>query len=228
MPVSASAIISQANQIAKCPGYVAQAQIALNAILQELSILYDIDQQRKTTTFTVPGTLTDPTLGTQTVFDLPSDYLRDFNLFYVYNGTTYNMTAITMEEYDKIPQIQNETSFPAQYTTDLNSGVLKIFPQSSIAMTMTMRYFAMPQDMSDFTQTPWFYYQRFLIHAVATEMMKITSDQRWPAFETLGQEMLRKFLRMVNDLEGKLARVERDPRYFRSGAYAKPTKYVPD
>jgi hypothetical protein len=221
--INATAIINQALQIAKCPGYVNQAIIALNAVLEELALHYDADTQRVLININVPADAKDTQ---QVIYTLPADYLRVNSIFYDVAGTTYYMVPITLDEYDHISKTPGETSFPTQYTTDLNANTLNIWPPPSLSLVLQMRYFRMPQDISDTSNTPWFVYQRYLIHEVATEMMKLTNDARWGQFEGAGQDMLRKFLRMMNDLEGKLNRVTKDPRFFRSGSNAKPTKYV--
>lgn len=219
--ITASAILTQALQIAKCPGYISQATVALNAILEELALLHDFDTQRALAVINVPGDAVDTT---GMVYSLPTDYLRADSLFYNVNGAIYHPTPVTLDEYDRLNKTPT-SSYPNTYTTDLGKSQLLIYPMPSISIQLNLRYFGI-SSLSNTAVIPWFKYQKYLIHAVATEMMKITNDPRWASFEKIGEAMLDSFSKLTNDLEGKLNRVQKDERFFRSGRFSKSTKYV--
>ena len=222
MPLQAQQIVTLACQIAKVPGMVSQAGMKLNAILQDLNQNYDLELARKTTTLTF-------NLGTSGPYPLPADYLRARQgmVFYTYNGIPYSMVPIDISEYDMLVQQAGFNDFPRDFTTDMavSPPNMYVWPPSSIVVPVTVRYYAtMPDIAAPETSAaiPWFPNDNYLITRLAGEMMQIAGDDRAEKF--LGDSddatplgagvLLRSYLRMKDDPEGKTNTVKLDRRLF--------------
>ena len=235
MPLQANQIVTLACQISKCPGMISQAGSKLNAILQDLCQNYDLELARKTTTLTF-------NLGTSGPYALPADYLRSRKgmIFYTYNGIPYSLIPIDISEYDMLVQQAGFNDFPRDFTTDMAASPpnMYVWPPSSIVVPVTVRYYAaMPDIATPETSTaiPWFPNDNYLITRLAGEMMQITGDDRAEKF--LGDSddatplgagvLLRRYLRLKDDPEGKTETVKLDRRLFGSSFNRLPnTKIV--
>jgi len=106
----------------KCPGFTLQSGQFLNAALQDLCQNYDLDQARKTFTFTF-NSATGQGSGPYT---LPTDYLRTEvmdgkdNFYYVINGVPYPLIQVTLAEYNWMVQTPGFQSYPYNYATNLD------------------------------------------------------------------------------------------------------------
>ena len=220
--LTAQQIVTQACQIAKCPGFTSQAGQALNYILAELATNHDFWIIRKTTTINITGS--SPS------YSLPSDYFRAKEVFYTVNGVPFYLNQISLADYDSAIQNTGGASYPFSYATDPNSGLIYFFPNPVISAAVTLRYQSLPADITtpqSSSVVPWFPYSRYLVHAVATELMKITDDARQPKFLKDGEDMLLAFKKMDNDNLNYATQVQLDRRYWKPAASSRPTKQDP-
>lgn len=220
--LSAASICTQAQQMAKAPAFSSQAGIALNYILSELATNYNFDIIRKTTSI--------PVTGSAAAYSLPIDYFRAREVFYTVNGVPFYLNQIPLEEYDALIQNTGGASYPYSYATDPNTMLIYFYPNPTVSATVTLRYMSLPPDIT-LPQTsatiPWFPYSRYLVHATATELMKITDDTRLAEFINIGEEMLKSYMKMDNDDQGYAQQVKLDRRMFKPAASSRATKLDP-
>jgi hypothetical protein len=217
--MDAQTICDLARQIAKAPKYTTQSGQLLNSILADLCQTYDFDVIRKTDTSIVlsTGTGSGP-------YDLQADFIRAriLEVFYTINGVKYVMVNLELWEYDALVQQSGINNFPQAYTIDVslvtNSvPVLLVWPPASGAYPLTIRY--QPQ-MPDITtpetssSVPWFPNTKYLITALACELMKLTNDDRYLAYKADADDILMRYLKMKDDPEGRAKRVQLDRRFF--------------
>lgn len=226
MPLTSAQIVTVACQIAKTSGMVVTAGQKLNAILNELCQTYDFDLARGAA-FTFPFTTSSGP------YALPADYLRTDKgkQFYTYNGQPYSMTRIELWEYDLLVQQLGFQDFPRNFTVDMATsppGELVWPPPSIPGIIVTVRYFRqMPEITTPESSStiPWFPFQNYLITRLAGEMMQIASDPRANGFLTDKEEvdangagvLLRRYLNLKDDPEGRAKTVELDRRRFGPG-----------
>ena len=74
---------------------------------------------------------------------------------------------------------------------------------------------------------PWFADQDYLIQATALRMMRITDDSRYDNWVNMCDRMLEIHLLTEGDEQQVVKEVKLDPRRFRVGGSAKPTKTDP-
>lgn len=229
MSLTASQIVTLALQMAKCPGYLTQGGQALNLVLNDLVIHRDLKVNRKTAFITVQTGKNGP-------FNLESDYLRTYDMFYPQNNLPYFLHPVSLEQYDaefKDPSISN---YPYEFATDLSveaqtasgtAGQLYIYPQSSGQIVLTHRYMVNRADITtpeSSSLVPWFNDQDYLIQATAYRMMRITDDTRYDKFVIDCENMLRTHLIMEGDEQEVVKSVGLDPRRFKFNRNLKPTK----
>lgn len=236
MPLSANQIVTLSCQIAKCPGFTAQASQLLNMILSDLSQTYDFDVARTVTNFNF-NSMTGNGSGP---YVLPSDWLRakDRDVFYTIQGVAYPMIKIELNEYDWLVQQAGISSFPSYFTTDLSQSppVMFVWVPPSGSFPVTARYFRQMPDVSNMALPPWFPHQDYLETRLAGELMKITNDDR--AGEFLGDQpggqgkvpgaayLLKSYLRMQGDRQDIVSRVQMDRRVFRNPVNLRNTKTI--
>ena len=241
MALSTAQIINLSTQEARCPGFAAggQALQKLNAILQDLAQSYDFTVLKQTYSFSFsPGQINS--LG-QAFQNLPTNYLRGikYESFYVISGVPYPMIPVDLEEFDMLVQQAGLSNFPVFYATDTSrSGVtnsptgsggpalpVMLFWQvPSGAYPATVRYWSLPNDITDTTQVPWFPMQTYLIRRLSGELMALTDDERVSQFLGDSEDstpqgagvMLRKFLRLQGDKDTRVNTVQLDRRRFGS------------
>lgn len=229
MPLSAAQIVTLATQKAKCPGMVAQAGQHLNAILQELCQTYDLADARGTFNFTFNQSNQGGTNIGFGPYLLPSDYLRTQGgkQFYTYNFQPYKMQVVEQWEWDLLTQQPGFNDFPRDFYVDTSQNPPQefVWPPPSITVPVTVRYF---RQMPDITApetsavVPWFRYQLYLLTRLSGEMMQLTDDDRAEKFLTDDAKMnpqgagvlLRRYLTMKDDPEGRAKVVEMDGRRF--------------
>jgi hypothetical protein len=227
MPLTASQIVSQALQIAKCPGFTSQGGQSLNLVLQDLWLVRDLKINRVTAPLTVQANSNGP-------FNLEANYARTYDLFYTLNGLPYFLRQAGLDEYDaefKDPSIAN---YPYEFATDLSPvasggvGLLYIYPQSSGQLTLTHRYMVRQPDIATpetSSVIPWFDYTDYLIEGTAARMMRITDDDRLEKFELRCERMLEPYLINADGDEQKVVKpVQLDPRRFKTNRALRPTK----
>ena len=219
-----------------------QAGQLLNAILQDLCQDYDLEAARKTTILTLTPTATavgSPLPLGSGPYALPTDYLRARKgmVFYTFQGVPYFMVPMDLSEYDALVQQQGFNDFPRDFTTDMavSPPNLFVWPPTSITTPMTVRYYSQMADIglgaygaSDnqppqtSTVVPWFPNTNYLVTRLAGEMMKIADDSRCESFLSSDADrcpggagsILRHYLQMKDDPEGKTNVVKLDRRLF--------------
>lgn len=231
MPLSAQQICTLALQYTATPGYTAQAGMLLNAILSDLAQTYDFEQNAKTFSFT---------FDTSTVYQqnvagagpniLPADYLRAKNrenIYYI-QGVRYVLIIVEQWEFDQLVQTSGWNSYPSIGYADLALSApflgqkgLMVWPPASGSYPVQIRYYSQPVDITTpqaSATVPWFPNQNYLITRLAGELMKISDDERYKEFLGDGDQgalgILRKFLELKDDPEGKVKRVDLDRRFF--------------
>ena len=232
MALTAAQIVTLANQAAKTPGFLSQAGQKLNSILQELCQTYDLAAARNIFTFSFNMGPNAPNSGSGP-YNLPVDYLRTQNgkQFYLYNGQPYFMTRIELWEYDALIQQVGFADFPRNFTVDTSQSPPQefVWPPASIAVPVTVRYF---RQMADITTpetsavVPWFPFTQYLITRLTGEMMSLADDDRAAGFLTDDEKqnpqgagvLLRRYLNMKDDPEGRAKTVELDRRRFSTQA----------
>lgn len=226
MALTAAQIVTVATQIAKVPGYTAQAGAFLNSILSDLNQTYDLAAALETTrTLTLnPGSGQSPGAGSGP-YTLPDDYLRMAfrGFFYYVNQVPYILVSIELSEYNALVQQAGISNYPENFTTILEPTPKQLFvwPPSGGVYVCTMQYYKqMPDIVTPETSTdvPWFPNQNYLITRLAGELMKLANDDRWQAFLGDGpsgaQGILDRYLKLQEDNEGRVDTVKLDRRMF--------------
>jgi hypothetical protein len=250
MALTAQSICTLARETADVPGWATQSGQLLNAILQDLAQTYNFEVNYKTfpLTFDVATVYQNNVAGAGPNL-LPTDFLRQKyreNIYYI-QGVRYVLVITDQDEYDSLVQTSGWNSYPAYGYIDLNLSApfagragLMVWPPASGAFTFQLRYYALPADITTpetSSSVPWFTNQNYLITRLSGELMKIADDERWKAFlghedpsqDTIGSacSILRAFLKMKDDPEGRAKTVKLDRRRFDSQfANLKNTKVV--
>jgi hypothetical protein len=229
MPLTSAQIVVLANQAAKTPGFTSQAGQKLNTILEELNMTYDIEVIRQTFFFTFNISQQGGTNTGTGPYNLPANYLRAQHgkVFYLYNGQPYFMTRVEQWEYDALIQQPGFMDFPRDFYVDTSQSPPQMFvwPPPSISVPVTVRYFPLMTDITTpetSAVVPWFPYQQYLITRLAGEMMALADDTRAADFLTDDEKrnpqgagvLLRRYLTMKDDPEGRAKTVELDRRRF--------------
>lgn len=223
MALTAAQVITQANQIAKTPGYTSQAGQALNYLLQELATNNVLFNTRKSITIGLTGPATYP---------LPLDYQNMETVVYYQSGSPFYLYQIPLAQWDTSYQNLGQTNYPYAWATDTSTTptTLYVYPWPTISVTLNLRYFSVITDIptpETSSSIPWFPYSRYLVHMVATEMMKLSDDSRYKDFEIVGKEMLLEFLKNTNDVQGYAQQATLDRRMFRPVNLVRATKQIP-
>lgn len=227
--ITASAIVTLACQIAKCPGFTSQGGQQLNLVLNDLVLHRDLKMNRVKTTIAV-------TIGVNGPFTLATDYLRTYDLFYTVNNFPYFLFPLSQEEYDQLFKDPSIANYPYSYTTALTNqatqtaGELYIFPQSNTALSLTHRYMINRADIAtpeSSSTVPWFQDQDYLIHATAMRLMKITDDARYDKYKLDAEDMLRTHIIMEGDEQQVVKAIRLDPQRFHMNRSLRPTKLNP-
>lgn len=243
MPITSAQIVSLATQAAKCPGFVSQAGQLLNAILSDLAQTYDFEINVKTFSFTFDTSTiyqqNDPGAGPNI---LPSDYLRAKNrenIYYI-QGVRYVLIIVEQWEFDALVQTAGWSSYPQLGYADLalqapfaGQKGLMVWPPASGAYPVQIRYYAQPTDITTpetSSTVPWFANQNYLITRLTGELMKLTNDDRLEAFLGDGDQgavgILRKYLQLKDDPEGRVKTVDLDRRRFGSSFRSLPNTKI--
>lgn len=227
--ITASAIVTLACQIAKCPGFTSQGGQQLNLVLNDLVLHRDLKMNRVKTTIAVA-------IGVNGPFTLPTDYLRTYDLFYTINNFPYFLFPLSQEQYDQLFKDPSIANYPYSFTTALTNqatqtaGELYIFPQSNTALSLTHRYMINRADIAtpeSSSTVPWFQDQDYLIHATAMRLMKITDDARYDKYKLDAEDMLRTHIIMEGDEQQVVKAIRLDPQRFHMNRTLRPTKLNP-
>lgn len=221
MPLSSSQIISLSLQIAKCPGFTAQAGQMFSAMLSDLCQDYDLYTARGVAAFnfnSAAGNQSGP-------YTLPADWLRANrnDVFYTIQGVKYVMIGVELAEFDALVQQAGLNSYPENYALDnsaISTGgapVMYVWPPPSGSFPVTARYFRQmpeidtPESSSDI---PWFNNTNYMITRLACEMMKITNDDRQSDFGVKADNILRHYLQSGEEVGDVVHTVTLDRRRF--------------
>ena len=231
-------ICLRAAQIAKGPGFLQQAGQSLNMILEDLVLNKNLKMNRVTQPISLPANTFGP-------INLEADYLRTYDLFYAMpsvggasnvNGITMFLSPITMKQMDAEFKDPSTANYPYEFATDLSPqsagglGLLYVYPQSSGILPLTHRYMVQrpwittPESSS---AIPWFNFARYLITAVAADIMMDTGDDRRKAFLDEAAVLLQPYLIMEGDEQETVHNIALDPRRFRSNRSLRLTKDSP-
>lgn len=239
MALNNQTICQLARQIANVPGWQAQSGQALNWVLSELAQDYDFEVNLKTFGFTFDtSTIYQNNVAGAGPTLFPADFLRAKNreiIFYI-QGVRYVLVIYDQATFDALVQTAGWSSYPQIGYVDLalqapfstnNPGQpgLMVWPPASGSFTAQLRYYSLPADITTpetSSAFPWFANVNYLVTRVAGELMKLTDDERAPSF--LGDDdeaaplgagtLLRKYLKMKDNPEGIVKRVELDRRLF--------------
>ena len=245
MPLTAAQIVTLALQDAKCPGFTSQGGQFLNAALQDYCQLYDLEAALGTYNFS----FNTGGFNGSGPYPLPADYLRTRvqdgkdEFFYTLNGVPYPLIQCTLTEYDWMVQTPGFQNFPYYYATDLSPvtlgqpASLKVWPPASGSYPCVMRYFRLMPDIVTpevSAVVPWFTNTMILQRDVAGRLMGLTGDSRQADYladddqHPLGVgNLMRKYLRNIEDREGAVHTVGRDRRRWgRSFDLLKNTKTI--
>ncbi len=224
MAQTAAQICSLAQQIAKAPGFSAQAGALLNVILQELCQDYDFEAARGDFTLNFLTTSvgwSNPNVQQGSAYDLPADFLRaDINdIQWFLQGVVYKMIAADISEFDSLVQTAGFQAYPYIYTIDVQPSppVIVVWPPPSGGYQLLARYRRQMPDIATpqtSTTVPWFPNSNYLITRLATELMKLTDDDRLAKFVALSEDILRKYLILKDNQSDRAQTVKRDPRRF--------------
>lgn len=229
MPLAASQIVADACQIAKCPGFTAQGGRAFNLVLS------DLVQHRNLKVNLVSASIS-ANAGSVGPYNLESDYLRTYELFYLVNGEPLFLDPSSRAEFDADNYSGVGNGYPSEYATDLSPvagggvGLLYIFPSSATPLSLTHRYFVNRTEIATpetSAAVPWFSDQDYLVQATAMRLMRITDDARYESYVARCEDMLRLHLLMEGDEQQVVKEVKLDPRRFRGNGGARPTKLDP-
>jgi hypothetical protein len=194
--LTAQQIITYALQIAKAPGYTAQAGDLLNMRLATLARTYDLDVLLNTVQFSVPA-------GVQT-YTLPADYVRGHELWYYIGGLPQSLRQVGLPDFDRINVGSAAMASPTTWASDPASGVLYLYPMPNSTIAFTLRYWSQPPDIADpatSSVVPWFPDSDYLLTALAADVMRLTDDTRQPQYAAEAQGKLQAFLKMQGDRE---------------------------
>lgn len=238
MALQSQQIISLACQIAKCPGMTVQAGLLLNVILDNLCQTQDIELARGVYTFNFNGGVGNGS-GPYT---LPADYLRARmdEVFYTINGVVYVLISIDLAEFDALVQTAGFQSFPQNFATDMSTSPpnMYIWPPANGGYPATVRYQKQMPSIANAESSavaPWFPNSMYLQQELTGRLCQLTGDDRAEAFLSNNEEahpmgsnvILRQFLKLQNDPEGRAKTVSLDRRRFGPGQRGLPnTKLV--
>ncbi|OYV48237.1 MAG: hypothetical protein B7X10_03370 [Burkholderiales bacterium 21-58-4] len=229
MPLTAAQIVTDACQIAKCPGYTAQAGRALNLTLADLVMHRNLKVNLITQSLILQPASNGP-------WNLEANYLRTYDLWFNLNGEPYFLNPSSLREFDSEVQQAALESYPYEWATDLSPvgsggvGLLYTYPQANTQLTLTHRYYTSQADIvnpATSATVPWFSDQDYLIHMTACRLMKITDDDRYAEFVANGEQLLLKHLMTEGDEQQVVKSVQLDPRRFKVGGGNRPTKLDP-
>ena len=235
MAYSAKQLISLACQISKVnSGMAPQVGQFLNIILEEYAQTLDLDSIRKTTSFNVSAASTGVGV-TGAGYILPTDYLREVQVFYNVNGTIFNLDSIALEKYYTLFQGTGIADYPESFATDISqqavatygAPVLFFWPPPAIPLTINLLYrpqvgaISGPETSS---VIPFFPNQRILLHDLCLEACLLSDDDRTDRLKKDVEERMRKYLIMKDDKEGYAQTVKLDPQKFRPKDNLPPTK----
>ena len=230
MAITSQQIVADACQMAKCPGYTAQGGRMLNLVLSDLVLHRNLKVNLISNQLIIPVNSFGP-------FNLETNYLRTYDMFYTVSGTPYFLNPCSLKEIDSENYQSGISNYPYEWATDLSGvptngyGLLYIYPGSNTQLSVTHRFYLQQPDITTpetSSVVPWFSDQDYLVLATAARLMRITDDNRYDRFMMECEKMLEVHLMMGADDEQQVVKeVALDPRRFRVGGSNRPTKLDP-
>lgn len=229
---TASQVCAQARAIARTPGLTTanganpSSGDVLNYVLSDLCQTYDFAIALGTAVVPISGAVGSGP------YDLPEDYLRAASnevLYYV-DGTAYVMVSESLAEFDAQTQSAGINNFPQFFATNLAMAppAMYVWPPSAINTGVTVRYWRQMPDIAapeSSLLVPWFPNSNYLVTRVAGEIMKLSGDARTETYlsDSAGgaQGILRRYLLLQADDEGRAVTVELDRRRFGSKNFSR-------
>lgn len=239
MALTAGSIITDACQIAKCPGMTLQAGDFLNEILSTVAQIYDFPEAQQLLTLTVGPNLgsgvgpAQPFQWYPLVLANAGDlYLRTKEVFYNVQGTIFFLNQLLKEQYDQLFQGQGISNYPYWYVVDQTLALptppqMAFYPPPNISLTVYVRVQVQPADIPtpiNSPAIPWLRNRRYLVTRLAADMMQITGDTRRAEFDASATQQMDKYLTMIDDKENVATTVKLDPLRFRQPMALAPTK----
>lgn len=229
MPLTSAQIVTDALQIAKCPGFTAQGGRALNFVLDDLAQHRNLKVNLISSSIQAAAYSNGP-------YNLEANYLRTYDMFFVVNGETYFLYPCSLKKYDSEVQTPGIANYPYEWASDLSAvanggvGLLYIYPQSGTPLTLTHRYYLKQAQITapeTSSTVPWFEDQDYLVQATAMRMMRISDDSRYDKWVMLCDKLLEKHLLTEGDEQQVIKEVQLDPIRFKMKAGLRPTKNDP-
>jgi len=226
MALTAKALIGLVLQTTKTPGWTAQALELLNTIQADLADTQDLDLCRGTYTG-ITLAIDNGTGNGSGPYLLPLDYKRAEyrGVKYYYNGVAYDLISIDLAEYTDLVQQAGIASLPEYFATDTSplgqvpaaQPLLYVWPPSAFALPLSIQYRRLLPDITDTTTVPWFPNQGYLRYALTAAVMELSDDARQGSFKVQAAEILKNFMQLTNDDEGRAKTVKLDRRRFGPG-----------
>lgn len=210
-PLTANDLIVRALEIAGNPNLTAQAQDYLNLVIGQLYRRHDWEFAMKSTTFS----------ATQSA-PIPADFLRFADLTFTFNNMIFPLDKVHLTTYDEIP-IQNliTSPIPFEASIDLLNGNILIFPTLTGALTFTMRYYYLPAQITDFTQSPPFPHQSLLLKMLVAWALIYMDDDRSAAWEADVEAETARVLLLAESMEDVPYRIKLGRNFGQGGPVRK-------
>lgn len=226
MSLTVAELIALACQQANCPGFTTQAGQKINLVLQELAQGYNFTSTQGWLTgafFSGIGGTVNSANVTQGSgpYQLPTDFLRmdwhDF--FWQLSGINYFPTPLDIDEFDNLVQQPGFASYPGAYAVDMSTtpAGLYIWPAASGAYPYFGRYHKQQPDIANPSTSgtvPWFPNQMYLDRRLTAEMMFLSGDERYERTLDDAEKILRKYIKMEDNLDTRSVTSKLDPRRF--------------
>ena len=235
MALTYASVISDAKQIAKCPGFDPQAGDFLNELLSTLAQTYDLPESQQLMQLPIgPNGGTAPSLSQPFqwyILNIPvgTAYLRTKEVFYNVQGTIFFLNELNKAQYDQLFQGAGISNYPYWYCPDQTQQPpwMAFYPPPNINLTLNIRVQYQPADVANpntSTAVPWFRNRRYLVTRLAADLMQITGDQRATAFAADAAQQLDRYLMKIDDQDNNATRIKLDPLMFRAIQKLPPTK----
>lgn len=227
MAYSAETIVTLACQICNCPGRTTQAGQLLNMILGDLAQTVDLDTIRKTATLSI-----SPQSDTPHFYNLPSDYLRMYDIFYSVEGTIFTPVQWSLEELDAAYTASGISNYPTNWATDVSTTPVSIafYPPPAVDLTINFRYRPQTSDITNpetSATVPWFPNQLLLLKQLCIQVGDVAGgEDRTLRWEQEVERRMRKYLIMDDDKEHFSQTVKLDQRLFRPNLNLPPSKVL--
>ena len=227
---SAQTLVSLACQICNAPGRLTQAGQALNLILANYALTLDLDTIRLTTILNIGPQTTIPYF-----YQLPSNYLRAYDVFYNVLGQPFYVTQMELKDLDQAYTAEGIDNYPQQYATDISTSppqgsypTMAFYPPPAVPLAVTVRYRPTSLDIPNpetSSTIPYYPDQLSLLKELCIMVGDIAGgDGREPRWEKEVERRMRKYLIMDDDKEGYSEVVRLDPRSFRRNTNLPPSK----